>query len=130
MVDNGRWRGKTLRSLVSSDATLSTIDTIKIRDGASSLWVDVYNSDHILDAFEIQVKSHSDAAFITVSSESAQYTSSWQSPIKRCTTDLTSLNSDTHAVVFMDVKGLFQVRLQASASDAGSSYVSTYWQTR
>jgi len=129
MARMSAWKGKTAATLISK--TLDTVlDTIYIREGASTLWAEVENSaDKALDAFVTAVSPHSDASFHTVASAAADYTTGIEFPFKGCSVDMTTLAKSTTGLICMDVKGIYGVRFTAGTATS-DTYLTLKWMVR
>ena len=122
-----------VRDAVSVAAAGTTVvDTISVPEGAERLWYEVYTSDHKLDAFDISVKAseHSDSQFFIIANATSDFTTNITSPVLGAYTDPVLLDSDTHSLIWMDVRALYQVRIRASASDVAATGMYSYWQFR
>lgn len=118
-------------TFATAQSDLTAICTVDVRDGASILWAEVYNSDVTLQGFEIQVKPHGSGSFSSdFALEDSDYTTDMPEPIKHCSADLTTLSSDTSAYLKMEVKALDQVKFYGAASSSDTSNIKVYWSVR
>ena len=130
MARMASWKGKTAATLIANGSN-TTLDTIYIRDGAANLWAEVANStDKALDAFIISVSPHSDASFHTIANSTADYTTGIQPPLYGCDADMTALAASATGLFWMDVKGIYAVKLQASAAATSDTYLTLRWNVR
>lgn len=107
------WKGKITKSL-TSDATVSEIATVYIRQGAEYLWADFENGNKALGAFQVSYQGASDADFHVVASVTSDFTTDIQSPISNTSGDPTSLDSDTSFLIRSEVKGTYAVKFEAN----------------
>jgi len=117
-------------SAVIPDDSTSTFLTVNVRKGASRLWVGLTNSaDKGLDVFTVAVQAGASdtAPYATVANATSDYTTSIQWPVMGCSTDLTTLAKSSEGTIALDVRGLQNVRFQASAASASDTTVSYYW---
>lgn len=92
--------------------------------GYSRIFVEFTVATNALDAFIISARSHIDAAFTTLYSASADYTTP-TGLLVGTSSDLTSVSAGSSGWFIMDVASLDTVRIQASAS-GGTAIVSIY----
>ena len=108
----------------------ATFLTVPVRKGASQLWAGFTNSaDKGLDAFNVAVQAGgSDTApYATVANVTSDYTTSIQWPILGADTDFTSLAKSSSGTIAIAVRGLQNVRFQASAASASDTTLQYYW---
>lgn len=127
------WQGSVASAFVSSDdSTLSTIATIPIPAGASNLWIELYNQPHkAFDKFQLQIRPTADSTFYPVAVATSDFV--WSSDIAglpKAVVDPTSLALNTSDIIYMGVKGLDAVRLQASAAAQSDTYADVKWSVR
>lgn len=126
------WKGKKLATTVGSAAALTTIDTIRIKDGATNLWLEVGNSAHKeLDAFELAIRPHSDAEFHVIGNATSDFTNVIQPPIKGCDQNMTVLPKSTTGLIWMTpLKGIYEIRIRGSSGAGSDTTIDTKWQQR
>ncbi len=123
------WAGKLPNITVSNSAD-TTLDTVRIQDGAKTMWVEIANSAHkVLDVFEIQYQPTSDASFHTVADVPSDFTTSIIYPIKGSTGDMTTLAKSTAGMFALDVQGVYAVKLIAGTA-ASDTVVDLRWKVR
>lgn len=124
------WEGSVTAVTVASD-TLTTIETVKVREGASRLWASIeLTADNNLSDFHVDIRPHSSAAWKTIASAASDFDSCIQEPIIACGDNPVNLAKSGVCLIGVDVRALDAVRFQAFA-DAGSDAVaSCYWQVR
>ncbi len=125
------WKGTVTSAAITAAGTSDTVAEIGIMEGATKLWATCTAGDKKIDDFDIFLRSHSDAGYLNMGANLASdfiaLEPRW--PILRCTTNPKLLDSDAPVMLTLAVKGLYAVKLTASASDAATT-VTTYWQQR
>lgn len=126
-----RWKGATSAASITAAGVSDTVADIGIMEGASTLWTSVTADTKRIDDFDIFLRVHSDAGYVNMGANMASDFTALEPrwPIKRCNTNPKLLNSDTAFIMAMDVKGLYAVKLTASASDA-AGVTTARWQMR
>ena len=129
------WKGYTSDVTIGVSATPTEIETIDIREGAQNLWAEFSNANTSdLDGFEVAVNpfvgKDNTASFHVVANTTASFTTDVQEPIRGCSADLTNMQKNTTALLWMEVKGLSQVRFRASAQSTGATTVGVKWSVR
>jgi len=127
------WHGCTSDVSVAASGW-TTIETINIREGAQNLWAEFSNANvSDLDQFEVAVRpykgTNNSASFHVIADAAEDFTTGIKEPIRGCSADLTSMAKNTTALLWMEVKGLSQVRFRASAS-GGATIVGIKWSVR
>ena len=112
-------------------AGFTTIETIDVPGGASRLWYEIYTSDVSvsLDGFNVAYKAskHSDATFVTVvNSVTSDYVNAITNPLLGASADPTTLISDVRCLLWLDIRGINQVRFQASGD--ATTRIFSFWQ--
>ena len=116
---------------IDSDAVFTTVATIPIREGASNLWFEFdMAADADLTAFNTDVLVHSDANWHTVANATSDYTTSIILPIKGVSNNPVVLAKSSASMVWVDVKGLSNVRFQAKAGASDAIVSDYYWAVR
>lgn len=127
------WKGSATAVTIADDA-LTTLATIKVREGASNLWAEVANSAHsTFDKFSVAYRVHSDGSYVVIADAPSDFASNLSDvapPVRKATKDLTTLAKSTSAILWLDVKGVQSVRLQAESTGTSDTTASVYWQVR
>ncbi len=123
------WKGRTPGVSIDSDV-FTTIETIRVREGANVIWAEVNTTLGAFDSFRIQYKAASDAQFFTVADSTSDFTTAIQRPLIGSSEDLTSLAKGSAGTVWSEVKGIYEVRYQAINAVASDTVAGIKWQVR
>ena len=124
------WEGKVETVAVTAGST-DVIDTITIQQGATNLWMEIANDAHQeFDAFDVQYQIQRDGSFNTIANASSDFTTNIELPVVDANIDLISLAKSTSGVLWLYVKGVFKVRVRASAAAGSDTTVNLYWGQR
>ncbi len=123
------WKGRTPGVSIDSDV-FTTIETIRIREGANVIWAEVNATLGAFDGFRVQYKAASDANFFTIADSTSDFTTAIQRPLTGVTTDMTSLAKGSAGTVWSEVKGTYEVRYQATSAAASDTVAGIKWQVR
>ena len=125
------WQGQSTSDILVASDTVSTIATVPVRAGAERLWFSLeLTADNPLSDFCVDVQPHATAAWTTVASDSADFSTNIQNPILGVGGNPVNLAASGTSLIWMDVKGLANVRFRCMASDASDANVNYYWQQR
>ena len=125
------WKGKLDTVAITAAGVSDTVATIPIVEGCTNLWVEIENAAHkALDKFYVWIKPHSDASFHLIANAASDYSTQMQLPIKGCSQQFMTLAKSTAGLMWLDVKGLNQVKLTASSTTGSDTTVDVKWQMR
>ena len=97
-------------------AGLTTVITVPV-EGLEEVGFLVTNADaaDAFDAFQVQFQYYPDGAYTAMASAGADFTTpTW--PILKCSADPTTLAAAATSGMVVDVRGAYQMRIQASAA--------------
>ena len=125
------WKGKLDTVAITAAGVSDTVATISIVEGSQNLWIEVENAAHKeLDKFYVFIKPHSDASFHLIANAGSDYSTKMQLPLKGTDQQFMTLAKSTAGLMWMDVKGLNQVKLTASSGSGSDTTVDVKWQMR
>jgi len=124
------WKQSFLDVAITAAST-GELAEIFVREGATDMWMSIENSPHkAFDAFQVSIKPHPDAAYQVIANAESDFVTNITPPIEGAGTDFTSLALSGTGSLWMKVKGLFAVKLEASAASGSDTTASVYVQQR
>ena len=129
------WKGTSDTISVCSDA-VSDISIIKIREGASYLWVSLENAAHKeFQAFQLQGQPTSDADWTTMADDARHFSpvelsDVHTSPVEWASVSPVTLAASTTCLFKTHVKGLYAVKLRGQSASGSDTTVDLRWSVR
>ena len=123
------WKGTRTTPIAVAGTTV--LANINVEEGAEVLWTEVVNLDgaNRLDVFNLRIKSHPDSNWYTIASATADFTTAILLPLLYSSGDPTILAAASFMCFAVNVRGLSQIELIASA-DTGIVSTTARWKMR
>lgn len=124
MTAHGQW--ETSKITVTLSETLETVATIPT-GGMEIIFVQLETSNHsALDQFTVQARSHKDASFVTFYDEAFEFVST-EGLLIGTSGDMTTIPENSSGWFMMDVRGIYQVNLQAAQAEGDPTALTIYF---